>query len=86
MLRFLAVLSCISLVFCIQHPLVAEQVHHDDFQAEQARDLLKHVLGNAEGDVYELKEGELGFSWDNCGISMLILHAYLASFHKAVNK
>lgn len=67
MFRVITFIACVALSSCVRlHPLVVEQAHHDDYQAEKARDILKQVLGHTS-EAYELKEGELGFSWKSCG-------------------
>ena len=73
MFQILALLcAAIACSYGFQHPLVADQIHEDDYQAKQAQEVLKHILSSSSEDN-ELKQGQLGFSWDNCGKVLFIL-------------
>ena len=68
MLRLNALICSIAIFSSVSGlPPVNDRVYDDDYHAVIHRAMLKPFPGSVEADGYELKENELGFSWNNCG-------------------
>ena len=64
--RIFILAAAIAIASCLpKHPLVRDEA--PDFENQQANEMLKHILRSGTGNDVQLEQGELGFSWDNCG-------------------